>query len=228
MSPRLILFDIDGTLMKLTGPIDRAIRRVTRELFGMELSVRDVPCAGRTDPVIFRMLAKKAGLDEGRIEELMGKFHDIYPRYFSEEMLNGFELRIMPGISALMRRLSADEGTIIGVATGNMETIAAQKLQASGLAQFIKVGGYGSDAEQRSELLRIAIDRASKITSCRIGTEEVYYFGDTRHDITAGKDVGVVTVAVGTGYEDQDVLKKTEPDYYFKDLSGTNNVMMII
>jgi phosphoglycolate phosphatase-like HAD superfamily hydrolase len=125
---------------------------------------------------------------------------------------------LMPGVEPLLSYLSARTDVILGLETGNIEPAAYLKLKRGGIDRFFSLGGFGSDSEERTELIRIGIERARALNHDTIPEENIFVIGDSPHDISAGKNLGVNTIAVGTGLIAKEKLLATLPSHYLKDL----------
>jgi phosphoglycolate phosphatase-like HAD superfamily hydrolase len=124
----------------------------------------------------------------------------------------------MPGVKELLDTLSECEDVVMGLETGNLEPAAYLKLKRGGIDGYFSFGGFGSDAANRTELVRTAIKRGLA-THSEIPDEDIYVIGDSPHDITAGKNLGINTIAVGTGLVAREKILATQPTYFLKDLS---------
>jgi len=131
----------------------------------------------------------------------------------------------MPGVPELLEALSRIPRIGLGLATGNLEDGAYIKLRRAGLGSYFSFGGFGSDSENRTEVVLAAIRRAGEHLKEEVPLDTVYVIGDTPRDIVHAKEAGVRTVAVATGSSDAEELSRYDPDYLFKDLSQTNQVV---
>jgi phosphoglycolate phosphatase len=198
---RALLFDIDGTLTQGGGAGGRALgralhtkKRATEELNKMRLD-------GMTDRSIARALLAAEG-DQGvplqeRMKAVQDAEIDSTLAAYLEMLKLGCEerpYRPLPGIEELLKALQARSGVILGLCTGNLERGAELKLRSAGLWGPFKFGGYGSDAEQRADIVRAAWQRAQKL-----GATEGLVIGDTSRDILAAHDAGLPACAVATG-----------------------------
>ena len=189
---------------------------------------------GRTDPAIIRDIFQKSFGRTYSPEESEDICRE-YLVFLKEEVKNSPGYTVMPGVRELLRYLSTRDDIFLGLATGNIEEAAWIKLERSGIGVFFKFGGFGSDSEDREELIRAAISRGSKLVGDRvdespndsIGDEDnkkVFVIGDTPLDIVHGKAVGALTVAVATGYYSIKELEEYEPDYLFENFSDFEKV----
>ena len=222
---KLLLFDIDGTILLTGGAGTRAANRAFEKIHGLGDAMGGIDAAGKTDPLILReMFGNRLSRDftEDEAEEL-------YREYviFLEEEVEKCRIEIMPGIPHLLGRLSSRRDMILGIATGNIERGARIKLRRSGLDAHFRVGGFGSDAASREALVRVAIARAKAHLGDSRGFEKIYVIGDTPHDIVHGRAAGAVTVAVATGRYSLTELEEHRPDYLFEHLGDYESVIKI-
>ena len=217
MAKTLLLFDIDGTLLRAENATRVAINETFSALFGAQKAIEDISFLGRTDPELFQEAAM--GLLGRRLGD---KEYDMFVRGYLERLpiqLKQCNFFLMPGVEALLKTLKARADILMGLETGNIEPAAYLKLKRGGINHFFTFGGFGSDSVEREGLIRKGIERARALNHGVIPDENIYVIGDSPHDITAGKNVGVKTIAVGTGIVAQDKMLATAPLYYLKDLN---------
>ena len=220
---RLILFDIDGTLLLTDGTGQRSYERVMNEMFGIENAWSSYSPAGKTDPLIIQELSSEA-LSRVLSDEEYANFKAKYCEYFKEELSSGSPVKLLPGIPEILNKLRAHESNILAIQTGNFDETARLKLASGNILEYFNVMGSGSDSIERVALIKKAIVRAQALSGCGLDKEEIYIIGDTPYDVTAGKELGLVTVGVGTGRIDTQQLRDADPDFYFEDLSDTDFV----
>jgi phosphoglycolate phosphatase-like HAD superfamily hydrolase len=246
MSDRLVLFDIDCTLIDAHGAGGRAIMRAILDVYGVEGELGDYSFHGRTDPGIIRDLADLWGA--GDPEVVMGRYegetqpqvvHDLAERLgapadstdrlvdeciarYLEVLraeIDGGEVETLPGIKELVTALAADRRALVGLLTGNVEEGARLKLEPTGLLPLFKIGAYGSDSALRADLPAVAVARAEALTGRPYVGKDVVVIGDTPADIECGASIGVTAIAVATGRHAVEELAAHAPDHLFKDLS---------
>jgi len=215
---RLVLFDIDCTLIDAHGAGGRAITRAMTVVYSAWGPLDGYSYHGRTDPQIVRDLVSRAGIPDEVVEEKLDECLDAYVRLLRTEAKKG-EIETLPGVRELVTALAADDGVLVGLVTGNLIGGAGVKLGPTGLAGYFRVGAYGSDSARRSDLPGIAVRRAEELTGLRYAGKQIAVVGDTPADITCGFDLGVKTIAVATGRHTRDELAACDPDYLFADLS---------
>lgn len=226
---KLVLFDIDGTLLLSEGAGRRAIHRALREVFG-STGPADYYFDGKTDPQIVRELMRFAGHGDERIDADMTRLLARYVECLHEELrVPGRRPHALPGVPRLLDALERESNVILGLLTGNLEVGAKAKLEAVGLdpGRF-RVGAYGSDHEQRPELPAIARDRCKRELGIDVGGAAIIVIGDTPADLTCGKALGASAIGVATGRFSTDELARHGPLAVFADLSDTDAVTGVI
>ncbi len=205
---RLVLFDIDGTLLLTNGAGTRALNRAFLELFNLQEGMRSVRPDGKTDPLIVREALRVNGglphLDSGQMDE----FFRCYERFFAQEMRSS-GLQVFWGAVRLARLLADDPRFRVGLATGNIESCAWAKLQHAGIDGLFSFGAFGSDAEDRTEVIRTAIRRGADGKPDRV--ESAVVIGDTPLDVEHGQRAGARTIAVATGNYPLQDLQASRP-----------------
>lgn len=223
---RLILFDIDGTLISAKGAGARALRDALQEVFGTEGATGGVSFAGKTDPQIVRELLRDEGLGEPSIQARLPALWERYLERLPGE-LQETQLRVLPGVPELLARIeTAADTLLLGLLTGNLRDGARLKLDAAGIGfRRFQVGAFGCDHADRAELPAFAIRRAEEQTRHRFTGKQVVIIGDTPNDIACGAHLGVRTVAVATGSYTAEQLAACNPDFVFADLADENAVL---
>jgi phosphoglycolate phosphatase-like HAD superfamily hydrolase len=226
---RLVLFDIDGTLLSADGAGKRAVNDALVEVFGTTGPIERYSFAGRTDPQIARELLTAAGLATEEIDPRLPALWDSYIANLRWEM-ERTEVTPLPGIPELLRRVEDAAGeTVLGLLTGNIEEGARIKVDAAGLGwERFRVGAYGSDHANRPELPAVAVRRARDLTGMDFTGKEVVILGDTPFDIQCGAHLGVRTIAVATGRHPVEELAAHDPDHLFPDFSDVEAVWAAI
>jgi phosphoglycolate phosphatase len=222
---RLILFDIDGTLLSADGAGKRAFHAAIRDTFGPIPEPPAYSFAGRTDPQIARDLLTAAGIPREEVEAgLSGLFRD-YAQHLERE-IRRVEVRPLPGVLPLLERIEAAGGrTVLGLLTGNVREGAWIKLRAAGIdPERFRVGAFGSDHPDRPELPAVAVARAEALTRHRYTGKEIVIIGDTPRDVACGEHLGVRTIAVATGVYPLEELAACRPDHLFPDLGEVERV----
>ena len=223
---RLLLFDIDGTLV-WGGPAKDAFHAAMIETFGTAGDIENYSFAGRTDPQIARGLLRGAGMPDADIER---GFPALWDRYTAdlERRLPDHPLEILPGVPSLLEALGRQSGVAMGLLTGNILRGARLKLGSAGLLEHFEMGSYGSDHEERDELPAIALLRARETWGVDFSPREVIVVGDTPRDVACGQREGLRTVAVATGAFDADALRETGADHVVEDFQDTEAMVSLL
>ena len=238
MDRRLILFDVDGTLV-WGGPAKEAFTVALARVFGTTPPVKraldrvveeapDIIFAGRTDPQIARELLRRAGLDDARIDEGLPRLWTLYPREL-ERRLPAKPVTALAGVRELLAALEAREEVAMGLVTGNIRAGARLKLGSAGLAaDAFPAGGFGCDRESRNHLPAVAAGRAEQVWGVRFPPESVVVVGDTPLDVECGRHFGARTFAVATGHFGAAELEATGADHVATDLTRTRDVVEVL
>jgi len=219
--PKLVLFDIDGTLVLTGGAGIRALDRAGEAVLGVRNVIDGIPVAGRTDWIILHDAVKRQGrrLDD----DLLGQLREAYLTALREEILlpgRGVKA-VMPGVEPLLEHLSARDDVFLGLLTGNFQESARIKLEHFDLWRYFKCGAFGDDAADRNALVPFALERARTCGLDEVPYEDVFVIGDTPHDVACAKAVGAVPIAVATGSYTVEQLRETGSPIVLQDLSDT-------
>ena len=226
-APRLVLFDIDGTLLSASQLFREAIAEALQETFGTEGPMDAYDFSGKTDPQIVRELMRGADIPEPDIDARLGASLEAYRSHLLSRM-RPEHIRPKPGVSALVEALAADPRVTLGLLTGNLEPCARAKLDPLALNRHFGFGAYGSDHEDRHELPPIAVERAHAATGRRFAGKAVVVVGDSIHDVRCGRGIGVRSVAVATGRTSRAELAAESPDALLPDFSDTAAALLAI
>jgi phosphoglycolate phosphatase len=224
MQKSLFLFDLDWTLIYTGGAGVRALDYAFEKHFGIAAAMKHISPDGKTDPAIIREMIRvhlKRDPQPGELEQLCNAYVDR----LRVEVADGPGYIIMPGIPEILGELSEREDVVLGLGTGNLMEGAMVKLARADLMSYFKFGGYGSDSEDRPEVLRIAVQRGEAVAGQKVAPERVFVIGDHVRDILAGQAIGARTVGVATGHITTEEMAKHNPHYIFNDLSDTHSIL---
>lgn len=223
-SQRVVLFDLDGTLIRTEGAGRRALERAWELCFGTPVVLEGRWFAGRSDLAIFRELARRQGL----VHEYGARIDSLIRAYlgFLEQELSVRPGAVLPGVRELLGWAVREAGWVPVLATGNLEGGARLKLARFDLHRFFPVGGFGSDGERRVDILRAAVRRAQEHFKRPVRAAVVV--GDTPLDIQAAHQMGWPALAVATGPYDLAELEVSTPDVALPDLSDWGKVVRLL
>ena len=201
MNHRLVLFDIDGTLLLTAGAGRRAIRSALFDWLPDDAIFERVRFDGKTDPQIVAELLAEGGAPDPREPARLAEVCTRYVAALESELAqSAARARQLPGVTPLLQRLEGERGVVLGLLTGNLARGAELKLRAVGLepARF-RLGAYGSDSAHRPDLPAVATQRAEALFGRVPRGEEVVIIGDTPADVTCGRAIGARAIGVATG-----------------------------
>ncbi|MCL4232904.1 MAG: haloacid dehalogenase-like hydrolase [Deltaproteobacteria bacterium] len=196
---KLLLFDLDGTLMLSGGAGSRALNTIFARHFGVANAFDGIQPHGMTDPMIFRELFERHGLEISDEAGTIARLAEDYRRELEIEMPISQQAHMMPGVVPLLERLAAAPGVVMGLLTGNFEPTARITHTRFDLNRFFPFGAFSTDSANRSDLPPVAIRRAEEHVGGPIGAgPHVYVIGDTPMDVRCALDNGVTSVGVAT------------------------------
>lgn len=225
---KLILWDIDGTLLYTGGVSGRAMRAAMARIYGQSPSDERAHYAGKTD----RQIIFETFVDRDQAE-LLGLIDHFVAAYLEELDINRAELlarvQVFDGVVPVLERLQ-HEAVIQTALTGNLQQVARLKLEVTGLLKYfdIEVGAYGSDHHERTQLPAIAAARASERYGRSFAGSDLVVIGDTPNDIACGRAGGARTVAIATGPFSVEALRECRPDAVLPSLADTDAAIKAI
>ncbi len=220
---KILLFDIDGTLVRAGGSGRRALNLAAYRMFGKKNACSLLSLQGRTDLWNFREAIRKSTgrkAKDAEVHRLMSEYLELLPG-FIRRAVRRKEYILPSGIKGLLKRLSREKGILLGLGTGNLERGARIKLKPSGFNDYFRFGGFGSDALDRASLLKKAVARAQGRYALNGAPVEVFVIGDTALDVKAGRKAGYKTIGVGTGFGGWEALAASQPDHLARDFRET-------
>ena len=210
---RLLLFDVDNTLLWSGGAGGMAMGQAFGDLFGIGDGFKGVEFSGRTDRYILAEALRQHGIDGG-YEAHQARFLERYYAHLPQA-LRECEGKLMPGFPALLDAMRGRPDVRLGLATGNFSRAAQMKLAHYGIDAYFIGGAFGEESEDRAVIVRRAVERVAE----GLPGAAAVVIGDTPHDVSSAKANGVIAVAVATGRHSVDELKECGADFVFKDLS---------
>ncbi|MEI7961521.1 MAG: HAD hydrolase-like protein [archaeon] len=225
---KLVLFDIDGILLKNTHPknVPSVTKLLIKKHYGIEIDPNKVYVSGMTDKGALIERLKGAGItnpeNDPRLETALDDFVNV-----TKELIDKHGVEKVQGVEDFVKKLF-DKKIILGVLTGNTPERAKLKLEKVNFWHYFKVGAFGRNTVIRSELVAIAIKDAKEKTGISFKKKDVFIIGDTIRDIQCAKEGGVKIIAIATGKENLETLQKEKPDFAFKDFSDVNTLVDLI
>lgn len=225
---RLLLFDIDGTLLTVRGAGRRALKSALDLVYGISGDIDGYDLRGKTDQRIVFDIMTATGMRMEAVKERLDDVFEAYARGLLEEIGDGRNILTLPGVSELVRQLHETDEALLGLLTGNIEQGARIKLEPTGLWPYFPIGAFGSDHVDRRCLPSLAARRAHARVGYPFHPTEVFVIGDTPLDIECARAFGAVAVAVATGNYSRAELLAAEPDLFFEDLADVERTIRLL
>ncbi len=214
---RLVLFDIDGTLIRTGGAGVKAFETTFAEVFGLREATKTLKFAGRTDVSLVRECFSQHGVEPST--ENFKRFFDSYPK-FLEQLIKTLPGGVCEGIHDSLEAISrARHKPVLGLLTGNVRRGAELKLSHYGLWHRFETGAFGDDHEDRNCIADTAKKRGEALAGQTLSGEEILVIGDTPLDIACGKSIGAKVLAVGTGNYTRQELQQCGPEWAVDNIS---------
>jgi phosphoglycolate phosphatase len=228
---KLLLFDVDQTLIFTGGAGLRALDRACLTILSVKNATQGILPHGKTDPAIIREILLTRYRNSSEIDARVASILESYVFFLKEEVRTSEKYRVLPGIAEILAEISARADTVLGLATGNVELGARIKLDRGDLNRYFAFGGFGSDSENRTTLVRKAAEAAAIKSGDAVLPEDTFVIGDTPLDIEAGRGAGFKTVGVATGHYSVDELLAAGATFAIPDFeqgreSFLNNVFL--
>ncbi len=220
---KLLLFDIDGTLVNTHGAGLRAMNRAFEFLYGHTSILDGIVLAGRTDVLILMDAFRKSGSEFSFAD--VDRFKRIYFEMLIEELETG-QNHLLPGVDELLSELHATENVSLALLTGNWQHSGRLKIHPFGLNDYFPFGAFADDAVERTDLVPVAVERFERLNNHSVHPRDVLVIGDTPSDILCAKPHGAISVAVATGMYSCEELALYEPDFLLPDLHSGRDAIV--
>jgi len=222
---KLVLFDIDGTLIYPGNGAKRALSKTIFNNFKVKIKITYENTAGKTDRWIIRDILIGAGIEQNLIDEKIDKILDDYLGFVVEEYNKDNDAKVFEGVLELLEKLSKMENVYLGLLTGNIEKGAKIKLSPFNLNKYFPFGAFGSDGMYRDDLPGIALKRAKHLYGVSFYGKNLVIIGDTVNDVTCGKKFNAKSIAVVRRPEYLEKVKKAKPDFLFTGFEEIDKVI---
>lgn len=218
---RLILFDVDGTLVRCGTQVRPLLAEALGEVYGLSsaLGVEDFDFSGKTDQQIVLELLELAGLERRAAATRLPRLRDAYLARL-EARLDPARMVVLPGVAELLAELHAHPRVVLGLVTGNWRRGAEIKLSRFGLDRFFPFGAFGDDGVERRELPPVALARAFEATGHRFGPADTLIVGDSVRDVECARCHGLPVLSVTTGWTPAARLEAAGADRVVASLEG--------
>ncbi len=218
---KLVLFDLDGTLVYAGGAGRTALTKAVKALYGKHPQFEHSLISGRTDTDNFALvyqLVKGKKASKAEVKKIYDKYLELLPAEVKSACKKK-TYKLVTGVKKLLEKLSQEKEIALGLGTGNIEKGAQIKLEPSGLLSYFSFGGYGEDGHTREEMLKAAVKRAEKKFKTKFTPDQVYVVGDTHRDVCAAKNCGYHSAAVTSGFGDAALLQRAAAELEIKNFN---------
>ena len=216
---KLILWDIDGTIIVSHGAGARAMEKALTKRFGITVDLSRIDWAGRTDAWITGEVFRYVGLPD--TPQNSHNYLETYLELLPQELAGGPQGRVLPGVLELLETLHHHKDIAQGLLTGNLRRGAEFKLTHYKVWHYFEFGAFADDSPRRNDLGPHALRRAQERHAVEFLPDRTFIIGDTPHDIECGKVVGARTIGVATGRYSVEELAAHQPTAVFADFSDT-------
>ena len=227
MNKRVLLFDIDMTMIRTQGAGRLAMERAFEQEFGIAAATEGILFDGRTDRGIFVECLDRHALGDDALHANLARFIESYLEELPLSLKSKGGGMILPGVTDLLVALSETDA-VIGLATGNLRRGAAHKLEHFGIWNRFAGGGFGDDHVIRGDLVRAGIAEMAALNGCEAGDCDVIVLGDTPLDVEAAHLAGARALGVGTGRFTPEQLIDSGAEFALTDLSETDRVLELL
>jgi phosphoglycolate phosphatase len=224
---KLVIFDMDQTLVDFTSIHDRAAQELFKQYFDVDARLTEIDFTGRSMAENFLELARSKGISEDKIRQNSKALLNSYETSFSKSIPPRASRYVLPGVKQLLEELLRT-GHLVALYTGDSAAIVSQVFKATGLGKYFKFSVYGTEAETRADMARLAVRRAETLTGRKFRGKDVVIVGDSVRDIECGKELKALTIAVATGFHSEEELRKHKPDFLFGNLKDYKQVLKAI
>lgn len=227
MSRTLVLFDIDGTLLKVGSMNRRVLADALIEVYGTEGSTGSHDFSGKMDGAIIYEVLSNVGLERAEIANKFDKAKEAYIALFRERARRE-DITLLEGVRELLDTLSDRSDILLGLLTGNFEGSGRHKLKLPEIDHYFPFGAFADDALNRNELPHIALERARRMTGANYSSSQIVIIGDTEHDIRCARELDARSIAVATGNFTMEELARHNPGTLFRNFAETDEVLASI
>jgi phosphoglycolate phosphatase len=224
---KLIIFDLDQTLVDFIAVYDEVTRELFGQYFGVDARLTEIDFAGKSLKDIFQELARQKKIPEDEYRKKSRKLLEGYGITFGEKLPADGTKYILPGAREILNELSRTNH-VIALYTGDSPAIVGAVFRATGLGRYFRFCLYGTEVTTRADMVRLAIGKAAAITGRNFRNKDIVIIGDSVRDIECGKPFNALTIAVTTGFHSRDQLSAAGPDHIFENLKDYRKVLKAI
>ena len=224
---KLIIFDLDQTLVDFISVHNEVTQRLFKMFFDLDVRLTNIDFAGKSLNESFHELASLNNIPEDVFREKSHQLLESYETTFGESIPEDASKYILPGAQELLSELSKTDNIVV-LYTGDSLGIVSHVFRATNLGKFFRFCLYGTEVENRADMVRLAIEKAERLTGREFKDKNIVIIGDSIRDIECGRQFNALTIAVTTGFHSEEELSKAGPDYLLKDLRDYRKVLETI
>jgi phosphoglycolate phosphatase len=224
---KLVIFDLDQTLVDLISIHDTTVKELFKSYFGVNASLREIDFAGKSLTENMAELARLKGIARSEFMDKSKSILESYEKIFQAKIPPTANNSILPGVTPLLEELLKTDNFVV-LYTGDSPGVTQRVLEVTGLGKYFKFSVYGTEANSRVDMARLAIKKADQLTGARFEGKNIVIIGDSVRDVDCGKKLNALTIAVATGFHSEEELTSRKPDYLFKNLNDYRKVLKTI
>lgn len=223
MNKKLLIWDIDGTLIDCGAAGRQAMDRTFKELFDIDDAFQGVSMAGRLDQVILKDALTKHCIELANLDAFYKRYEEVL-----DQVLSDIDIRLCEGIADVLAYTASRENLLNVISTGNCQVGAWLKLKHAGIDHYFEHGGFGCGFSEREELVGQIIEDVEKRYKINFGEKDIVVIGDTPHDITSGKHHHATTIAVLTGHHSKEALAIYKPTFIIESFAQVKDFISML
>ena len=224
---KLIIFDLDQTLVDFISVHNEVAQRLFKRFFDVNVRLTDIDFAGKSLTENFHQLVRLKNIPEDVFRKKSHQLLESYETTFGESIPEDASKHILPGAQELLSELSRTDN-IVALYTGDSPGIVSHVFRATNLGKFFRFCLYGTEVENRADMVRLAIEKAKRLTGREFKDKNIVIIGDSIRDVECGRQFNALTIAVTTGFHSGEELRKAGADYLLKDLRDYRKVLEAI
>ncbi|MBI4285435.1 MAG: HAD family hydrolase [Chloroflexi bacterium] len=224
---KLVIFDLDQTLVDFIAVHDEATSRLFQKFFGIKARLTELDFAGKSLPQIFAELARLKRISEADFKRHEEELPRSYDRIFLELMPADGTGNILPGVKEILEALGQTD-YIVALYTGDSPAVVAGVFAATGLGRYFKLCFYGTEASSRAEMVRMAMEKAGQLAGRQFRNKDVVIIGDSVRDVEVARQFNALSIAVATGFHTSEELARRRADFLFRSLADYQAVLKAI
>ncbi|GAB1475601.1 HAD hydrolase-like protein [Bacillota bacterium] len=221
---KLIFWDIDGTLLHCGSDGRKALNRTFSELYNIADAFVSSDIGGAMDSMILNGIMESHSIEKAHLPDIIQHYRNV----LADILKNNKEKRVLPGVRFILDAIEKSSSSKNALLTSNLRIGAMTKLDSLSLDHYFTIGGFGDEPGEKWDAALTCIRQVEEQCKTVFSKDRIFLIGDSTYDIHCAKKVGMTSIAVGTGWADEEALRGCSPDFYFSDLADTGRVLQAI